>query len=123
MSTTSTGSFTDYQVGLFFATLPSGLYLGLHYSNPALGGVGSAEFSGGTYVRQALSLSAMASRAAYNTNPMQFSGLLASAVAYLGVWDAPAVGVLRAYVSVLPNAQVSAGGTFAVNVGDLALTF
>lgn len=116
-------SYTDHQVGLFFATLPSSAFLSLHYANPALGGLGAAEFTGGSYVRQPLSLSVVSQRAIHNTNAILFTGLPASTVAYLGIWDAVAAGILRAYIPVLPTAAVVSGGQFPVSVGDLALTF
>lgn len=116
-------SWTDYQVAQFFASLPSSPYLGLHYANPALGGLGMAELTGGSYARQVLSLSAVNSRAVYNTNAILFTGLAATQVAYLGIWDAVTAGNLRAYIAVLPAATVVGGGQFPVNVGDLALTF
>jgi hypothetical protein len=116
-------SWTDYQVTQFFAALPASPYLGLHYANPSLGGLGMAEFSGGSYARQVLTLSAVNSRAVYNTNAILFTGLLASTVAFLGVWDAASAGNLRAYIGVLPTVPVVGGGQFPVNVGDLALVF
>lgn len=119
----SRSAWTDYQVTQFIATLPSSPYLGLHYSNPGLGGIGGAEFSGGSYVRQALTLSALNGRSVYNTNAMLFTGLLASTVAWLGIWDAAAAGNLRAYIQVLPTVPIIGGGQFPVNAGDLALVF
>lgn len=118
-------AWTDYQVALFLSTpaLPASPYLALHYANPSLGGLGAAEFSGGSYARQAMTLSAVNGRAVYNTNAMLFTGLLASTVAFLGIWDASAAGNLRGYISVLPTVPVVGGGQFPVNVGDVALTF
>src|SRR5690349_8678293 len=108
-------AWTDYQVAEFFASLPATKYLGLHYSNPALGGLGQAEFSGGSYVRQEIVMSEVNSRAIYNTAPVLFTGLLASTVAFLGLWDAVSGGNLRAYIGVLPTAEVIGGGQFPVN--------
>ena len=116
-------AWTDYQVAQFIASLPASPYLGLHYSNPGLGGIGGAEFSGGSYVRQALVLSALSGRSVYNTNAMLFTGLLASTVNFLGIWDDAAAGNLRAYIQVLPGVAILGGGQFPVNVGDLALVF
>ena len=116
-------SFTDYQVAQFFASLPGTPYLAMHYANPALGGLGAAEFSGGSYTRHALPLSAVNSRAVYNTTPVLFTGLSASTLAFLGIWDASSGGNLRAYIAVLPTVAISSGGQFPVGVGDIALTF
>lgn len=119
----SGSAWTDYQVAQFVASLPASPYLGLHYSNPGLGGIGGAEFSDGSYVRQELVLSALNARSVYNTNAILFTGLLAATVAYLGVWDAAVAGNLRAYIQVLPGVPIIGGGQFPVNVGDLALVF
>lgn len=119
----SASAWTDYQVSQFVASLPGTPFLGLHYSNPGLGGIGGAEFSGGSYARQAMTLSALNSRSVYNTNAMLFTGLLASTVAWLGIWDAAAAGQMRAYIQVLPTVPIIGGGQFPVNVGDVALVW
>lgn len=99
------------------------LYLGLHYGNPALGGLGSAEVSGGSYARQNITLATPQARATYNTVGCVFQGMPAVTVQYLGLWDAAGSGNLVAYIAVTPNVAVAAGGTFSVNPGDVAFTF
>lgn len=116
-------SWSDYQVNQFFASLPASPYLALHYANPALGGLGNAEVTGGAYTRQALPLSAPQARAVYNTSPALFTGLTSLTVSWLGIWDALSGGNLRAQIQVLPAIAVSNGGQFPVNVGDIALVF
>lgn len=116
-------SWSDFQVTQFFATLPASPYLGLHYANPALGGFGLAEVTGGSYARQALPLSAPQARAVYNTSPALFTGLSSISVSWLGIWDALSGGNLVAQIQVLPAIAVSNGGQFPVNVGDIALVF
>jgi hypothetical protein len=116
-------SWSDLQVTEFFGDLPNPLYLSLHYYNPAMGGVGSAEFSGGSYLRQSLTFSAPSNRSIYNTNPVTFNNLLASQLAYLGLWDAATAGNLVATIPVLPVLTINSGGNFPVNVGDVVLSF
>lgn len=117
--------WSDFQVAKFLATpaLPAQMYLALHYTNPAMGGLGSGEVSGGSYLRQALTMSAMSNRAIYNTAAVLFTNLPGVTVAYLGIWDAASGGNLIGYIQVLPTITVQAGGQFPVNAGDVALAF
>lgn len=119
-----TSAWTDAQVADFFATLPASPYLSCHVTNPSLGGLGAGEVTGGGYVRQALTLSSVASRSVHNANAIEFISMPAVTVTYLGIYDAPTAGVLRAYIQV-PGTGITltAGGQLPINVGDLALTF
>lgn len=66
------------------------VYVSLHTGDPGL--VGSNEVAGGSYVRQAVTLTAGSSKATASSAALNFTGMPAAVVTHVGIWDASTAG-------------------------------
>jgi hypothetical protein len=71
-------------------TPPATVYVSLHTADPGL--TGANEVTGGSYARQALTLSAGSAGSTSNTNLLQFNSMPATTVRGIGLWDASSGG-------------------------------
>jgi hypothetical protein len=103
-------------------TAPSTAYVSLHTGDPGL--VGSSECTGGSYIRKAVSFTAANAKAMDNDAAVEFAGMPAATVTYIGLWDAEANGNFLWGGSNTGTTSVAAGNTFRLAVGviDLSLT-
>lgn len=85
-------------------TPPAAIYASIHTGDPGLTGLN--EVAGGSYARQAVTLSAAVAKASDNTNLLSYSDMPLADMAYIGLWDAVSAGN---YLTGGPLA----GGTFS----------
>lgn len=97
-------------------------YVSLHTGDPGL--VGSSEVTGGSYIRKLVDFTAGASKAGDNTAAIEFAGMPAATVTYIGIWDAEANGNFIMGGANTGTQAVAAGNVFRLPIGviDAALT-
>jgi hypothetical protein len=103
-----------------------GHFLALHVSDPTTSGLASTEVSTvntPVYARKLVTWSAPANRGVYNTAPIQWTGMPALEIGYLGVWDAPTNGNLLASLACRqPLVVTAAGQSIYLPPGSVAIT-
>lgn len=101
-------------------------FLALHVADPTTAGLASTEVSTvatPVYARKPVAWSAPANRGVYNTAPVQWSGLPAMEIGYLGVWDALTNGNLLASLACpQPLTVLTNGQSIYLPPGSLAIT-
>lgn len=106
-------------VGLNTAyTSPTTVYVALFTVMPTASG-GGTEVVGGSYARQAVTMSAGAAGVSSNAAPLSFTAMPAGTVVGAGLYDALTVGNLLYYGPFVTSATISAGTDFDVPVGDV----
>lgn len=94
-------------------------WISLHDGDP--GENGANEISGGSYVRQQAAFDPAASGAVTNSAIIDFAGMPAKTITYVGVWDddgTPAGNFLWGGALTAPK-TTNAGDTFRIAAGDL----
>lgn len=102
-------------------TSPGAVYLACFSTAPAATG-GGVEVTGGSYTRAAITFSAPANGSCANANEIDITGMPATTVRGLGIFDASANGSLLFYGTLLAAKTTNAGDTFTVKAGDLNIT-
>jgi hypothetical protein len=101
-------------------------YLALHVSDPTTAGLASTEVSTTAtpvYARKPVAWSAPANRGVYNTRPVQWTGMPAMSIGFLGVWDALTNGNLLASLACAQPLVITAGGqAIYLPPGSIAVT-
>lgn len=69
---------------------PATVFVSLHSSDP--GSTGAGEIAGGGYARQVVAFSAAAGGATANTETLEFTGMPAVTVGWVGLWSASSGG-------------------------------
>lgn len=108
MSTFLAGKVIDHLLRNQAYTPPATVYLSLHTADPGL--TGTNEVTGGSYIRQAIALTAASSSHTDNSGLISFTGMPAVAapgVVYAGLWDASTVGNFLYGSPLTPAAQVT----------------
>lgn len=97
-------------------------YIALHTGDPGL--VGSSEVTGGSYIRKAGSFITAASKAADNDSAIEYPGMPAATITFLGIWDAETAGNFIWGGANTGTQAVAAGNVFRLAVGviDTSLT-
>jgi len=102
-------------------TSPSAVYVSLHTADPGL--TGTNEVSGGSYARQALTLSAADSKATSNSAEVSFASMPGTTVSYAGVWDQGGTGGnFMASGSISASKIVNEGDTFQFPISNFSMT-
>lgn len=95
----------------------SGHYVSLHTGDP--GATGANEVTGGSYARQAVTLSAASNKASSNSGALNFTGMPAATITHVGIWTAASDGTFEIGGSLTASKTTNAGDTFQFPVGDL----
>lgn len=101
---------------------PATIYLALFTTMPNEAGSGAVEVAGGSYARQAITLSAPgADGTVSNTAPLEYPNMPAATVLGGGIYTHVSAGSLfAAALFTLPRA-IAAGKTFVVKAGDVVV--
>jgi hypothetical protein len=104
-------------------TPPSTVYVALFTSAPSDAG-GGTEVSGGSYARQAVTLSAASGGASENSAVITFPTATADwgTVTHLALMDAATGGNMLMHTPLDASKTVNNGDTFKINAGDLDIT-
>ena len=95
-------------------------YLSLHTSDPGLTGVN--EVTGGSYVRQAITMGTVSAGSVANTVLIAFDGMPAATVTHVGVWAAATVGDFLYGKNVTSSKTYGAGDRAEVAISALTAT-
>lgn len=118
----SDGSFTDDQVHMWLQEIADKAFVSLHYDNPALGGLGACEISGGGYRRIRVAFSDPTNRAIWSQEDIRFTGLIENQLTHYGIWNAANNGRLMAYAALPSKVVVTNGWGYRIDEGDLAVS-
>jgi hypothetical protein len=101
-------------------TPPSTLYLALYTDDPTDADTGT-EVSGGSYARQAVTLSAASGGASSNSADITFPQATADwgTITHVGIRDAATGGNLLMHSALDASKTINSGDTFKINAGDL----
>jgi len=104
-------------------TPPSTIYLALFTSAPSDAG-GGTEVSGGSYARQAVTLSAASGGASENSADITFPQATADwgTITHVALMDAETGGNMLMHTAIDASKTVNNGDTFKINAGDLDVT-
>jgi hypothetical protein len=105
-------------------TPPSTVYLALFTSAPSDAG-GGTEVSGGSYARQAVTLSAASGGASENSADITFPQATAAdwgTITHVALMDAETGGNMLMHTALDASKTVNNGDTFKINAGDLDVT-
>ncbi len=104
-------------------TPPTTIYLALFTAAPGDAG-GGTEVSGGSYARQAVTLSAASGGASANSADITFPAATADwgTVTHVALMDALTVGNMLMHSPLDASKTVNNGDTFKINAGDLDVT-
>lgn len=117
------GTFDDATVhGWLQDLIDAGMWVSLHYEDPALMGIGRGEISGGGYVRLTSGWSTPASRTTWNLAALAFVGLPAVTLTHFGIWDDDTGGDIKGYGALAQPKIIGAGQAYRILAGDLALS-
>ena len=83
---------------------------------------GSAECTGGSYIRKLGSFEAAASGATQNDAALTWTNMPACTVHSVGIWTAEAAGTFVWGGNLAVEKTLNAGDTFQINIGDLDVT-
>lgn len=97
---------------------PATVYLALYTTNPTAADTGT-EVTGGSYARQAMAWTAAASGSSSTSAAINFTGMPAVTVSYLGIRDAASGGNLLFYGAWASAKVLAAGDTYTVQAADL----
>ncbi len=109
---------------LRFTTTGGGLptasvYVSLHTANP--GETGTSEASGGSYARQQAAFNAAASGVSINTAVINFAGMPAATITYIGLWDDVAAGNFLWGGAFSASQTIIVGNTLSIAAGAVAV--
>ena len=104
-------------------TPPTTVYLALFTSAPSDAG-GGTEVSGGSYARQAVTLSAASGGASSNSADITFPQATADwgTVTHCALMDAASSGNMLMWTPLDASKTINNGDTFKINSGDLDIT-
>jgi len=117
------GNITDDQVHLWLQGIADAAYVSLHFTTPALGGVGYNEISGGGYKRALTPFSQPANRTIWSLDDARFTGLLQNQLTHFGIWNTATGGLLVAYGELPTAVVITSGQGYILKGGDLAISF
>ncbi len=95
-------------------------YVSLHTA--AVSETGSAEVTGGSYIRKLGSFEAAASGATQNDAALTWTNMPACTVVSVGIWTAESAGTYIWGGDLATQKTLNAGDTFQINIGDLDVT-
>lgn len=96
-------------------------HVALYTSNPGPTNTG-AEVTGGSYARQAVTLSTASGAATTNTNELVFTGLPGGTITHWAIFDADTGGSFLSYGALTTNAVTETGDDFIIPIGDIDLS-
>jgi hypothetical protein len=99
-------------------TSPTTVYLALYTTNPTASDTGT-EVTGGSYTRQVVTFSAPSGGTAVNSADVNFPGMPAITIGWVGIRSASTAGNLLFYGALAAAKTTNAGDTFTVKAGDL----
>ena len=104
-------------------TPPSTVYLAL-FTTPTTDAGGGTEVSGGSYARQAVTLSAASGGASENSADITFPQATADwgTITHVALMDALTGGNMLMHTALDASKTVNNGDTFKINAGDLDVT-
>lgn len=108
-------------------TSPTTVYLSLHTSDPTKAGLHTAEVSGGSYARVAITFAAPSANAPYeetdNSADVNFTTASGSwgTITHIGIEDASSAGNMLFFGPLTASKTVGSGDTFSVPTGDLVV--
>lgn len=104
-------------------TPPSTVYLAL-FTTPTTDAGGGTEVSGGSYARQAVTLSAASGGASENSADITFPQATADwgTITHVALMDAETGGNMLMHTALDASKTVNNGDTFKINAGDLDVT-
>lgn len=104
-------------------TSPATVYLGLYTTNPTDADTGT-EVSGGSYVRQAITMGAPSNGVSTNTIAIEFPQATAAwgTVAYVGIRDSLTTGNLLYHTALDVSKAIDIGDIFKIAIGSLSVT-
>ena len=104
-------------------TSPTTTYLALYTSDPTDADTGT-EVSGGSYVRQPITMGAPSNGASTNSASIEFSQATADwgIVAYVGIRDALTSGNLLYHTALDTSKTIANGDIFKITAGNLSVT-
>lgn len=102
-------------------TSPTTVYLSCHTANPAE--TGANEVTGGSYARQAIAFDAPVGNVVSNSAQIEFTGMPATTVTHLALWDAASAGNCLWDGAMAASRTLEAGDTlrFAAGTVDVDL--
>ena len=97
------------------------LYLALHSSDPGPADQTSSELSGGSYARKQVLFTPPESKMMVNAQPVAWTGLMATTVNYVALWDSITGGHICVYgpITAIP---ISNGGAITLLNGDFTVS-
>jgi hypothetical protein len=101
---------------------PSTLYLAL-FTTATTDAGGGTEVAGGSYARQAVTLSAASGGASSNTAVLTFTNMPAVTVGWGALYDSLAAGNMLMHGAAASAKTVAMGGSFTVAIGDVDVVF
>lgn len=104
-------------------TSPTTVYVGLYTSNPDEGNTGT-EVSGGSYARQALSVTTATDGVVTSSADMTFPQATGSwgTISHIGVLDALTSGNLLMYTALTTSKAIDTGDIFKITTNNLTVT-
>jgi hypothetical protein len=117
MSAFPSTAFADTVLDLIKDDTP---FLALYTSNPGPTNTG-AEASGGSYARQAITLSAASGAATSNTNEIVFTGLPGATITHWGIFNASTSGDFLAYGAINSQSITETGDDLIFAIGAIDL--
>jgi len=115
----------DHVLGGTQYTQPATLYLGLYTADTGLEtNEPSAEVSGGSYVRKAITFNAASSGSADSAATVTFDAATANwgTITHVAVIDAASSGNVLFYGAVTTSKTIESGDTFQVSAGNLTIS-
>lgn len=100
----------------------STVYVALHSGDP--GETGANEVSGGSYARQSAVFSPVSNNEWDNDNNIDFTGMPATTVDHVSLWDASSAGncLWTSSGQSAMGDSVGSGETYRIQAGDLSVT-
>ena len=92
-------------------------YVSLHTADPGV--TGTSEVTGGSYARQQVAFGAASAGAISNSAIVDFTGMPAATVTYIGIWDAASGGNFLWGGPLASSKTVNSGDTARFAAGDL----
>ena len=115
----------DHVLGGTTYTQPANIYLGLYTADTGLeANTPSAEVSGGSYAREAVTFAAASSGSAATNATVTFTTATANwgTITHVAVMDASTAGNVLFYGAVTTSKTIESGDTFQVSSGNLTIS-
>lgn len=109
----------DHTLNVAAFTQPSSLQLSLHTADPGEDG-STAEVTGGSYARQAITFAAASAGVSSMSNSPSFTDMPACTVSHIAIWDNTGTNCLF-YGALSASKTVNAGDTYNQNTLTITL--